>query len=152
VWCAPNWRAAGQSGPSAAFFGERQYPAALMDLPDAPPCCGLQGAPICWRGRWWRLVGARNASSLGIRMARGWPRGWVRRASPWCRAWPAASTEAHMAALATGTVAVQAGGVDVIYPEENAGLAEEIRRSGLRLSEQPIGLRRRPGISRCATG
>jgi len=47
---------------------------------------------------------------------------------------------AHEAALPTGTVAVQAGGVDVIYPEENAALAEDIRSRGLRLSEQPMGL------------
>jgi DNA processing protein len=46
---------------------------------------------------------------------------------------------AHEAALITGTVAVQAGGVDVIYPEENAKLAEDIRTRGLRLSEQPVG-------------
>jgi DNA processing protein len=44
-----------------------------------------------------------------------------------------------MAALATGTVAVQAGGVDVIYPEENAALAEEIRARGARVSEIAIG-------------
>ena len=36
--------------------------------------------------------------------------------------------------------AVMAGGVDVIYPEENAGLAAEIAARGLRLSEHPMGL------------
>jgi DNA processing protein len=35
---------------------------------------------------------------------------------------------------------VQAGGVDVIYPSENAKLADDIERSGLRLSEMPMGL------------
>ena len=47
---------------------------------------------------------------------------------------------AHEAALATGTVAVQAGGVDVIYPEENAALAARIAAEGCRISEQPMGL------------
>jgi DNA processing protein len=48
-------------------------------------------------------------------------------------------TAAHRAALPTGTVAVMAGGVDHIYPAENAALAAEIAANGLRLSEQPIG-------------
>ena len=47
---------------------------------------------------------------------------------------------AHTAALGTGTVAVQAGGVDFKYPAKNAELWKDIRRSGLLLSEQPIGL------------
>jgi DNA processing protein len=48
--------------------------------------------------------------------------------------------ECHAAALATGTVAVQAGGVDVIYPEENADLAAQIAARGCRVSEQPMGM------------
>ncbi|MGB3314961.1 MAG: DNA-processing protein DprA, partial [Albidovulum sp.] len=47
---------------------------------------------------------------------------------------------AHMAALPTGTVAVMAGGVDAIYPVENLHLAKEIAASGVRISEQPMGL------------
>ena len=46
---------------------------------------------------------------------------------------------AHRAALATGTVAAQAGGIDEVYPPENAALAAEIAASGLRLSEMPMG-------------
>ena len=49
-------------------------------------------------------------------------------------------TAAHHGALKGGTIAVQAGGVDVIYPAENAQLAQDIGRNGLRLSEMPIGL------------
>jgi DNA processing protein len=45
-----------------------------------------------------------------------------------------------MAALDTGTIAVMAGGVDVIYPAENSELAHKIGETGLRLSEQPMGL------------
>ena len=47
---------------------------------------------------------------------------------------------AHEAALDTGTIAVQAGGVDVIYPEENAALAAKIAAQGCRISEHPLGL------------
>ena len=47
---------------------------------------------------------------------------------------------AHEAVLETGTVAVQAGGLDVLYPAENAELAKRIGKAGLRLSEMPFGL------------
>jgi DNA processing protein len=46
---------------------------------------------------------------------------------------------AHRAALTTGTIAAQAGGVDDVYPSENAGLAAEIAATGLRVSEMPMG-------------
>ena len=52
-----------------------------------------------------------------------------------------ASAAAHHAALRTGTVAVLAGGVDVLYPAENAGLADDIvSHHGARISEQPMGM------------
>jgi len=87
------------------------------------------------------LVGARNASSLGLRMARrlALALGGAGQVvvSGLARGIDAA---AHDAALATGTVAVQAGGVDVIYPAENAGLAAQILAQGCRISEQPVGM------------
>ena len=87
------------------------------------------------------MVGARNASSLGGRTARvlaaelselghvivsGLARG--------------IDTSAHIASLEHGTIAVLAGGVDVIYPSENAHLARDISLKGLLISEQPMGL------------
>jgi DNA processing protein len=87
------------------------------------------------------MVGARNASSLGIRMAQRLAEGLGAAGqvivSGLARGIDAA---AHEASLQTGTIAVLAGGVDVIYPEENAALGKEIGEVGLRLSEQPMGL------------
>lgn len=87
------------------------------------------------------MVGARNCSSLGARMARGLAtelgsKGHV-IVSGLARG---IDTAAHMAALETGTVAVMAGGVDVIYPAENTELAHDIASRGLRISEQPMGV------------
>ena len=87
------------------------------------------------------LVGARNASSLGTRMAKLLASdlgkaGYV-VTSGLARGIDAA---AHHAALPTGTIAVMAGGVDVIYPVENQKLADEIAETGLLISEQPMGL------------
>ena len=46
----------------------------------------------------------------------------------------------HFAALDTGTIAVQAGGVDVMYTAENTELADNIAAKGLRVSEMSMGL------------
>ena len=87
------------------------------------------------------LVGARNASSLGTRMARAMAKGLGDPdhviVSGLARG---VDTAAHMASLETGTIAVLAGGVDVLYPSENTVLAENIGQRGLRLSEQPMGM------------
>jgi DNA processing protein len=48
-------------------------------------------------------------------------------------------TPAHRASMATGTVAVLAGGQDRVYPPEHAGLLDEILRTGLALTEMPLG-------------
>jgi len=87
------------------------------------------------------MVGARNASSLGTRMARALgtelgQQGYV-IASGLARG---VDTAAHIASLTTGTIAVMAGGVDQIYPVENTDLANDIAQQGLRLSEQPMGM------------
>ncbi|MEQ6248623.1 DNA-processing protein DprA [Sulfitobacter sp. HNIBRBA3233] len=117
------------------------YPAALLDLEDAPPFLWVIGDPEILSRPMISLVGARNASSLGTRMARALARdlgeaGFV-VVSGLARGIDAA---AHLAALPTGTVAVQAGGVDVLYPAENTDLARQIGERGLRISEQAMGL------------
>ena len=81
------------------------------------------------------MVGARNASSLGTRMAKSLlaelaQAGYV-IVSGLARGVDAA---AHFAALDTGTIAVQAGGVDIMYPTENTELAANIAAKGLRVS------------------
>jgi len=86
------------------------------------------------------VIGARNASSLGLRMARGMAAGLAEAgyvvAAGLARG---VDTAAHDAALDTGTIAVLAGGVDVIYPAENAALAARIAETGALISEQPPG-------------
>lgn len=121
--------------------GEDTYPAALAVVPDAPPILWVIGDAALLNRPAVALVGARNASSLGLRMARRLAEGLGEAGyavvSGLARGIDA---EAHQAALVTGTVAVMAGGVDVIYPPENAGLAGEIAAKGCRISEQPMGL------------
>ena len=121
--------------------GTLDYPAALADLSDAPPFLWVLGDSRLLRRPMIEMVGARNASSLGTRMARRLAgdlgaAGYV-VVSGLARGIDAA---AHLAALDSGTIAVQAGGVDTIYPAENAELARNLGKNGLRISEQPMGL------------
>jgi len=46
---------------------------------------------------------------------------------------------AHLGALTTGSIAVVAGGLDVVYPEENRGLHEALARQGAIVAELPLG-------------
>nr|WP_245398729.1 DNA-processing protein DprA [Oceaniglobus trochenteri] len=129
------------AGASLIAFGSPEYPKALYDLTDPPPLLWAIGDLSLLERPGIAMVGARNASSLGTRMAR-------RMADELGQAGNVIvsglargiDTAAHLAALPHGTVAVMAGGVDVIYPAENAVLAQEIGERGLRLSEQPMGL------------
>ena len=129
------------AGAKMLCWGEADYPEALYDLSDAPPILWAIGDVGLLNRPSVAMVGARNASSLGLRMATRLAetlgeKGFV-VVSGLARGIDAA---AHKAALALGTVAVQAGGVDVIYPEENAVLATDIAAKGCRISEQPMGL------------
>lgn len=136
-----EWEAGQRAGARLIAFGGPDYPAALCDLDDPPPLIWALGDTALLSRPTIALVGARTASSLGLRMAR-------RLAGDLAEAGHAivsglargVDTEAHKAALATGTVAVMAGGVDVVYPPENAVLAREIEDQGLLLSEQPMHL------------
>ena len=133
-------RVGSRLGARLVFQGDRDFPQALNDLSDAPAALWMLGSPQQLTRPIVALVGARTASSLGTRMARklaselgeagftvvsGLARG--------------IDTAAHTGALATGTIAVMAGGVDVIYPQQNTELAQKISTQGLRLSDQPIG-------------
>ncbi|NIZ61447.1 DNA-protecting protein DprA [Sedimentitalea sp. CY04] len=123
-------------------LGDVDYPSQLSSLKDAPPLLWALGDPKILQTPIVALVGARNASSLGIRMARALAhelgdQGYT-VVSGLARG---IDTAAHLASLNSGTIAVMAGGVDVIYPTENTNLGKDIAQQGLLLSEQPMGLK-----------
>ncbi len=134
-------RAAHAAGAKLLQIEHLDYPTSLAELDDAHPFLWLLGDPALLARPMIALVGARNASSLGTRMARTLAHDWGEAGfvvvSGLARGVDAA---AHLAALPYGTIAVQAGGVDVMYPAENTKLGEDIAAQGLRLSEQPMGL------------
>ncbi len=131
-----EWNRARQCGARPVAFGSSDYPRDLAQIPDPPPILWCIGDEKILQKPMIALVGARNASSLGTRMARKLAKelgeeGFV-VVSGLARGIDAA---AHFASMDTGTIAVMAGGVDVIYPSENAVLGQEIEENGLRISE-----------------
>ncbi|WP_170416691.1 DNA-processing protein DprA [Ruegeria atlantica] len=134
-------RAAKVANAHLLCLGSADFPDAMNDLSDAPPMLWAIGDASLLQRQSIAMVGARNCSSLGARMARGLAtdlgqQGYV-VVSGLARG---IDTATHMAALESGTVAVMAGGVDVVYPAENTALAEKITETGLRVSEQPMGV------------
>lgn len=127
-------------GARLLVHGGAEYPASLLQLPDAPPVLWALGATDLLSRPQAALVGARNASSLGLRMARRLAQGLGERGvvvvSGLARGIDGA---AHGAALASGTIAVLAGGIDRPTPTEHRTLADDIARQGLCLAEAPPG-------------
>lgn len=145
-------------GAQILLYGEHRYPRLLQMVADAPPILTVRGnVHLCAAGNLIGIVGARNASTNGCIFARkladdlgaagqvivsGLARG--------------IDTAAHRGALASGTIAVIGGGVNNIYPPENAILFEEIAATGLIISELPFGAephaRSFPGRNRIIAG
>jgi len=129
-----------RAGARLVHLGGPGYPPLLASSADAPPVLWLRGAPGLATRPAVALVGARNASGLGLRMARKLAADLGEAGlvviSGLARGIDAA---AHEAALSNGTIAAVAGGVDISYPPENAALMERIATGGLLLAELPPG-------------
>lgn len=134
--------AAGESaGAAMVLLGEPGYPRLLGQIDFPPPVLWTSGRVATLQQPAIAVVGARNASALGLRTARNLARELGQAGqvivSGLARGIDAA---AHEAALETGTIAVMAGGIDWIYPPEHAALAARIRESGALVSECPMGM------------
>jgi DNA processing protein len=119
---------------------EADYPRGLAALDAPPPLISLLGHPHLLQKDIVAIVGARNASALARKFADILSRelgfaGLV-VVSGLARGIDAA---AHEAALAVGTAAVVAGGVDIIYPPENEKLYAAIKNQGVIVSEMRLG-------------
>lgn len=120
--------------------GEPEYPGALARIDDAPPLIAVRGNAALLDRPMVAIVGSRNASAAGAKMAGRLARDLGQTGfaivSGLARGIDAA---AHRASLASGTIAVLAGGLDRIYPPEHADLLDSILVDGAALSEMPLG-------------
>lgn len=119
---------------------EPDYPEALAAVDDAPPVISVLGHAHLLQKRAVAMVGARNASLNGKKFAEALARdlgtAGLLVASGLARG---IDTAAHAGSLATGTAAVVAGGIDVVYPPENERLYRDIVAQGVVVAESPIG-------------
>ena len=129
-----------KAGARFVAIGETDYPAMLRRVENPPPLVAVKGNASVFVLPPVAIVGARNASLAGIRFARmlasdlgsegfaivsGLARG--------------IDTAAHEGSLATGGIAVLAGGLDKPYPPENADLMDILTANGAAVSEMPFG-------------
>jgi DNA processing protein len=132
-------KAARSAGVSFVALGEPGYPWRLGMIDDPPPLIAVRGHLAVLERPMIAVVGARNASAAGIklagRLARELGEAGLAVVSGLARGIDAA---AHRASLATGTIAVLAGGHNRIYPPENVELAGAILAQGAALSEMPL--------------
>jgi DNA processing protein len=132
--------AAHRIGVALLAPGEAGYPPRLATIDDAPPLLGVRGKPDVMMRPAIAIVGSRNASGAGHKFAQTLAHdlgsaGFV-VVSGLARG---IDQVAHRASLATGTIAVLAGGHDRIYPAEHEDLLTAMLENGGAISEMPMG-------------
>jgi DNA processing protein len=136
---AAELKAARARGIDFVALGEPDYPPRLQMIDDAPPLLAVRGKLAVLARPLVAIVGSRNASAAGVkfaeRLARDLGQAGFGTVSGLARGIDAA---AHRASLATGTIAVLAGGHEKIYPAEHVDLLEQILTEGAAVSEMPL--------------
>lgn len=121
---------------------EPEYPDALRAIDPPPPVISVWGDPSILQKPCVAVIGSRNASAIGQKfagqIARELGNAGLTVISGLARG---IDTQAHWGALDTGTAAVLGGGVDHVYPSQNADLFDEIKTKGAIISESPLGYR-----------
>jgi DNA processing protein len=129
-----------KAGARLICAADPEYPAALSAVEDAPPVLTVIGNADLLNRPAVGMVGARNASLNGRKFAEILARDLGRAghvvASGLARG---IDTSAHEGSLPTGTIAVVAGGIDIIYPPDNKNLYARICEQGLVVAESPFG-------------
>ena len=129
-----------QIGGRTLALCEPDYPFRLRHIPDPPPVIHVVGEPALAARPVLAIVGSRNATVGGRKIARQIAREAGRAGltivSGLARG---IDTAAHEASLDTGTIAVLATGPEHVYPPENEGIYREISQNGAIVSEMPPG-------------
>ncbi len=122
-------------------IGEPDFPPLLRNSDNPPPMVTIKGSAAVLALPAIAMVGARNASLAGVKFTRKLASDLAMEGfaivSGMARG---IDTAAHQASVATGTIAVLAGGLDHPYPPENNALFHAIpERGGAVVCEMPIG-------------
>ncbi len=128
-------------GARHVALNQKGYPDLLQHIDSPPPILTIKGREELAHKSIFAVVGSRNASAVGMKLTSVFVKKLC--ASGLVIASGLASgidTAAHKTALGTGTIAVVAGGIDRIYPKENALLQQQISEQGLLIAEFPPGV------------
>jgi DNA processing protein len=116
------------------------FPKTLLNLKDCPPFLSVVGNLNLLNRPTIAIVGARNASLAGknfaAKFAKTLGQSGFSIVSGMARGIDGA---AHYGSIGTGSIAVLAGGLDVIYPPENTAIYESLKKQGVIVSEMPLG-------------
>src|SRR6476660_5980727 len=127
---------------SIVTLADQTYPRALLETADPPPLLYAHGRVELLQHPAIAVVGSRNASAQGESNAHAFAsalsNAGLTIVSGLALGIETAAQRGGMAG-ASSTIAVLGAGIDVTYPQRNAGLAIEIARRGLLLSEFPPG-------------
>jgi len=133
-----------RAGVSVLTWDSSDYPINLRNIYDPPPVIYVKGELLPEDDWAVAVVGTRHASVYGKEAARQLAADLAQNGVTVVSGLAAGiDAVAHQAALDAGgrTLAVLGSGVDVIYPEQNRRLAEQLVDHGALLSEYPLGTR-----------
>jgi DNA processing protein len=127
-------------GGKLIVVGEQTFPSRLAAIDPPPPVISVMGATHLLERKAIAIVGSRNASAAGAKVAASLARDLGKHGfvvvSGLARGIDAA---AHRASLDSGTIGVVGGGLDVAYPEENRDLQKQMAQRGVLVAEMPLG-------------
>ena len=127
-------------GGQIISINDGAYPRQLKETSDAPPFLSVLGNPAHLQKPSVSIVGARNASLNGKKLAHNLAKDLAEAAyTVWSGLARGIDTAAHEGAVSHSTVAVMAGGVDFIYPKQNQKLYDRIKEAGALVSEMAPG-------------
>lgn len=99
------------------FIGDPEYPSLLSHLDNAPPVLSVKGDLALLNRVAISIVGARNASAGACQFARQMAYDLGQMEFPVVSGLARGiDTAAHAGSIESGTIAVIAGGLDVVYP------------------------------------
>jgi DNA processing protein len=128
-------------GARYLFLGQGLYPPLLAEIETAPPALIVKGHLNLLDKTAVAVVGARNASAAACRFARQLATGLGDAGAVVVSGLARGiDSAAHDGSLEGGTIAIVAGGIDIVYPPENEARQQAIAERGLVVSEQPPGV------------
>src|SRR5262252_6434292 len=135
-------RWAGGPGRSVLTLADAAYPRQLLEIPDPPPLIYVAGDAALLSAPALAVVGSRNATPQGLKNARAFARALSEAGLAIVSGLAlGVDSEAHRGGLEGrgSTIAMLGTGIDVVYPQRNRSLADEIAARGAMVSEFPLG-------------